>query len=92
MSSGKIITGVLLGAAAGAVLGILLAPDKGSNTRKKLLKQGDSFKESLKEKLDEFVDEVADQFENAKEQASEAIEKGKGKLAGIKTEVKHSLS
>ena len=30
MSKGKLITGVIVGAAAGAVLGILMAPDKGS--------------------------------------------------------------
>ena len=36
MSTGKVITGIVAGMAAGAVLGILLAPDKGSETRKKI--------------------------------------------------------
>jgi len=35
-SSGKIVAAFLIGAAAGASLGILLAPDKGANTRRKI--------------------------------------------------------
>ena len=92
MSSSKIITGVLIGAAAGAVLGILFAPEKGVDTRKKISKKGNDLKDTIKSKINDLVDSIADQFENAKGQAEELIEQGKEKTASVKAQVKHSLS
>jgi gas vesicle protein len=70
MSSGKVLLGLLAGAAIGATLGILFAPDKGSVTRKKISKKGDDFKEGLQKKFDEFVDSISGEFEEAVEENS----------------------
>ena len=57
MSQGKIILGVLAGAAIGSLIGILFAPDKGMDTRKKIIHKGEEYVDDLKEKLSEiFVD------------------------------------
>ena len=51
MNTGKTILTVLAGVAAGAVLGILLAPEKGSATRKKILKRREDFSSTFGDKI-----------------------------------------
>jgi len=77
MSSGKVVLALLAGVAAGAVLGILFAPDKGSETRKKLSGEGDDLKESMKEKFNQFLDDISEKYENVKEEDADSAEKGK---------------
>lgn len=92
MSSSKVITGILIGAAAGAILGILFAPEKGTETRDMLTKKGTDLKDSLKAKINDLVDGITDHFENAKYEAENIVEEGKEKYAAVKTKAKHSLS
>ena len=54
-STGKLITAFLAGAAAGAFLGILLAPDKGENTRKKVKKTFDDLADKAQETFDKYT-------------------------------------
>jgi gas vesicle protein len=69
--SGNVIGALLLGAAVGAALGILLAPDKGSETRKKLFDGAKGFTDDLKKKTKEAVDK----FKGKADEASDYAEK-----------------
>lgn len=65
MSAGKIAIGVLAGVAVGAVLGILFAPDKGSETRKKLTRRGSDLVDELKDKYEMAKEEVTGRNKNS---------------------------
>lgn len=54
MNSGKILSALIIGAAAGAVLGILFAPDKGTETRKKINEEGKKMSDAIKNKFNEM--------------------------------------
>ena len=70
MDSGKVLLGLLAGVAAGALLGVLFAPDKGSVTRTKITKKGEDYVDTLKEKFNEFVDNLSDKFDKVKDYAA----------------------
>jgi gas vesicle protein len=63
MNSGKVLLGVLAGVAVGAMAGILLAPDKGSVTRKKILKKSDEYADALRDKFNEYMDTISEKID-----------------------------
>ncbi len=78
MSSGKVLLGVLAGFAAGAILGVLFAPDKGSVTRKKITKKGEDYTEKVKDKFNEFIESISEKFEKVMEEVSDIDQQKKG--------------
>jgi len=67
-NTAKIIAALAVGAAAGAVIGVLFAPEKGSETRRKVSEEGKKLAQSLKEKLNrmkEKSDEVASNIQES---------------------------
>ncbi|MDE6465918.1 MAG: YtxH domain-containing protein [Duncaniella sp.] len=63
MKALNIVLAVLGGAVAGGAVGLLLAPEKGEDTRKNIMKYLESKGVTLhKTKLEELADEIADEL------------------------------
>jgi gas vesicle protein len=80
MSTGKLALGLLAGLAAGAALGILFAPNKGSKTRKKIAKKGEDLTTSLKQEFDEMANRRTDKYEQVIEDTDKLITNTKVKF------------
>lgn len=71
MKTGNILATFLVGAGIGAVIGILIAPDKGSETRKKLAKGAQDLAENLKTRIENIsngIEEFPDDLEHKNKQ------------------------
>jgi len=71
MRSGKIILGVLAGFAIGAALGVLFAPDKGWNTRKRISKKAEDLTEDLRDKFEEFLNSISVKVDEVKKEVAD---------------------
>lgn len=84
MSSGKLLLGVLAGLAAGAMAGILFAPDKGKVTRRKITKKGEDYVGEIKEKFNGLIDDLSQKMDATKAKADEMVSNAKSKLEDTK--------
>jgi len=80
MNKAKLLVGIIAGTAVGAALGILLAPNKGSSTRRKIYDGGDSFVNKLSDKFGSLIDGFANQLFSTKDKVQNVVENGKTKL------------
>lgn len=72
-STGKIFTAFAAGAVVGAIAGILLAPDKGSETRRKLNEQGKKVADDLKDKFNKGKERFSDLKEDIEKTMKEKV-------------------
>ena len=86
MTSEKLATSMLTGLAVGAVLGILFAPDKGSETRRKIAQKTTDFSDAIINGLNSFTEAVSNKYESIKEDTAEIMDMGKTKLQNLKEE------
>lgn len=80
MDTGKVVLGALAGLATGAILGILFAPEKGSDTRKKIADKGLDSLDDLKNKYNDLIDSVTSTFDDVKKEGKKYMQEGKNYL------------
>lgn len=72
-NSGNGLLAFVAGAAAGALVGILYAPDKGKSTRDRLSYRLDKYKETLQELIDDLIDGKSEHVSAAKTEGQKVI-------------------
>ena len=94
MKSNKLLIGILAGFAGGMLAGILLAPEKGADTRQNILDKGDDYAGLLKEKFNDFIDTISQKYsstvkgaEEGKIKIHEMVSEGEDKYNDEKDEV-----
>jgi gas vesicle protein len=92
MKIDKVILGVLGGLAAGAILGILFAPEKGERTRKKIKNKGIDYADELKYQYDETTNNLSKKYNSLKREGKSLIKEGKSKFESLKDDGQDLLS
>ena len=76
MTTGKALLGVVAGFAAGAALGLLFAPHKGTKTRRNIVEKGEELADSLHEEIHKKFNGLVGSLS--------------GKMGKIKNEITHA--
>jgi gas vesicle protein len=69
----KILAAIAAGAAVGVILGILIAPDEGAQTRKKIGKEGKKLADELKYRIRRGKEQLGDLTAGAEKAIQEKI-------------------
>lgn len=78
MTTGKALLGVLAGIAAGAVMGMLIAPDR-DKVRKNIFKKSEDLGEAINDKIDAKFEELLKTISGKVKKAESAV-KANGSL------------
>lgn len=91
-TSKKVVLGSLAALAVGAIAGILTAPEKGSETRKKIKDKGNDYMDKIKSKSGEFADSLKEKYESTKNDAENLVENGIDSFEDVKKDVKNAAT
>lgn len=95
-STTKVVGALIVGAAAGAALGVLFAPKKGSETRQDIAEKAKKATKNLKDKFQGQVDELKSQVSKAERFLEDNVNglksEAESRLADAKNTMEHKIN
>lgn len=85
MKTGDVLLGFAIGAVAGVITGILVAPDKGTETRKMI-------KDKVKDVSQGFMDDVEERIDRVEEKVRSMKKKAQQTADEVKADLKEKAS
>jgi gas vesicle protein len=82
----KSLPGIIVGLAIGATVGLLLAPQSGKKTRRRISSESDSFFKDLQDQLQTGLENIKNQYNNYVDTASAKTEDA---IKQVKRKVNH---
>jgi gas vesicle protein len=87
MKASNIVLGTLGGLTAGLILGVLFAPDKGSETRKKIASKKNDLTDEIKAQLEKLTNLLNQKSDDLVEETKDFIEEGEENLTELKKDI-----
>jgi gas vesicle protein len=88
---GDVLFAFLTGAAVGAVIGVLYAPDKGKNTRDKLSFQLTKYREKLKEMIEKYTEGKEEYITMAKSEGEKVVKDARNQAEALLSDVEELI-
>lgn len=88
MKTSSAVLGVLGGIGIGVALGVLFAPDKGVETRKKIGKKGADLSDEIKIKFDDIIDLLGNLVTKTESKGNDLLRDGQALIEQINDDIK----
>lgn len=83
----EFLAGLFVGGVVGAVVGLLLAPQSGEETRAQIAERGIELRSTFEKKAGELQEKVPEYLDDQRRRLAEAVEKGKEAAAKKREEI-----